>query len=144
MLLAISFDLIPFLCNGKWLNQFLNSNSFPYPTGSTRPTHATHYSPTRNGPRPTHQRHPSLPWPIRQLFSPLNHGRTLPCFTSLLPPAWFLLSPQCPSSTDHQRPPAIAALLRSMHVMYCALRVGFLNDMMIGCMVVPFCMLSLL
>jgi hypothetical protein len=29
------------------------------------------------------------------------------------------------------------ALLK-MHVMYCALRIGFMDDMVIGCMVAPF------
>jgi hypothetical protein len=32
----------------------------------------------------------------------------------------------------------------SMHVMYCALSIGFLVDDVIGCMVVPFHILSLL
>jgi hypothetical protein len=30
-----------------------------------------------------------------------------------------------------------------MHVMYCALSIGLLEDLVIGCMVVPFCDLSL-
>jgi hypothetical protein len=43
-----------------------------------------------------------------------------------------------PGAYSTYRNVILSLLYFSMHVMYCALRIGFLYDIVIGCMLVPF------
>jgi hypothetical protein len=56
----------------------------------------------------------------------------------------FPLCKASPSAYSSFRNAYMSLVYSFMHVMYCALRVGFLDDMMICCMVVPFHILFLL
>jgi hypothetical protein len=49
----------------------------------------------------------------------------------------FLLSKASPSAYSTYRNAILSLAYFSMHVMYCSLRVGFLDDIVIGCMAVP-------
>jgi hypothetical protein len=55
----------------------------------------------------------------------------------------FPLCKASPGAYSSYRNAYMSLVYSSMHVMYCALHVGFLDDMVIGCMVVIFYILSL-
>jgi hypothetical protein len=57
---------------------------------------------------------------------------------------FFPLCNASPGVYNSYRNDYMSPIYSSMHVMYCVIHVGFLDDMMIGCMVVPFHILSLL
>jgi hypothetical protein len=48
------------------------------------------------------------------------------------------LSKASPGAYSSYRMQILSHVQLSMHVMYCALRVGFLDNMVIGCMIVSF------